>query len=200
MSELTRVLSGAALELSVEQIEGDLRLARYQYERPAVRDEDVEAWNKWPQFVHSFYIWALEHGRLPSQDEHAGLYFGLYPFLGEGPYREGLAARIRRAWPSLVRDVHLCALLREAGLTVSYSLEWDVRAGIDISVWPPVDGRPPLFIHAYVSTRRARRFRERKQYGLRHFDLPLKQAEAQTINGVWLYQAPLHTDRVRAAL
>lgn len=195
-----RVLSGAELALSVDQIENDLRLSQYEYVNPSVRDERVEQWNKWPPFVHSFYVWALEHGRLPTQREHAGLYFGLYPFLGEGSCREGLAARIGRAWPSLVRDVHLCALLREAGMTVAYSLEWDVRAGIDMSVWPPIDGRPPLFVHAYVHTRRARQFRERKQDGLRHFDLPLKQAEARTINGVWLYQAPLHTDRVRAAL
>jgi hypothetical protein len=195
MRNLTKVLSENLPDLTTADIEAVL--GRCGYERPRFYDDEVER-NGCPPFVNPFYIWLLEHGRIPTPLEHINLYFALYPWTDNGR-RAGLEARILRAWPSLVRDLHLTALLREAGMRVTYSVDFD-RAGIDVAVWPPLDGRPPLYVHAYVWSPRSEQFRRRKVRGPRHFDLPLHRREARVVGNVWLYQAPLHTERVRAAL
>jgi hypothetical protein len=146
-----------------------------------------------------FVLWMAEHGTVPTPAEHITLYFALFPEADNG-HRKGLEARITRAWPSLVRDQHLVALLREAGMRATYGLAWD-RAGVDVAVWPPEgSGHSPLFVHAFVDTGRARGYRAAKVSGPRHIDLPLTRADARVIGNVWLYDKPRHTERVRAAL
>jgi len=195
MGRLTRILSENIPQLTTAEIEADIE--RAGYERPRFYDRAAEH-NGFPPFLHPFYIWLLEHGRIPTPEQHINLYFALYPWAGDS-HRRGLEARILRAWPSIVRDLHLTALLREAGMRVTYSVDFD-RAGVDVAVWPPLDGRPPLYVHAYVWSPRAEHFRRRKVQGPRHFDLPLLRREARVVGNVWLYQAPIHTERVRAAL
>lgn len=196
MGNLTAVLSQNLPPLSSLDIETVLYTC--DYHRPAFLDKAAEG-GGFPPFVQPFYIWLCEHGCIPMPEEHLGLYFALYPNAANG-HQAGLEARILRAWPSLVRDQHLVALLREVGMTASYALGWD-RAGIDVTVWPPAEsGRAPLFVHAFVQTARAMAYRRGKVNGARHFDLPLLPAEAHTVGNVWLYQCPLHTERVRRAL
>jgi len=193
---LTTILSQNLPPLSTQVIEAALR--QYQYQRPTVLDREAES-GGFPPFVQPFYLWLVEYGVIPTPQEHIGLYFALYPGADNG-HRAGLEARIRRAWPSLVRDQHLVALLREAGMRVTYSLDWD-RAGVDVTVWPPPEsGRAPLFVHAFVQTARSAAYRKQKVTGVRHFDLPLDPSEAQVAGNVWLYQRPTHTERVRVAL
>ena len=196
MSNLTAVLSQNLPPLSSLDIE--TTLWNCEYRRPAFLDGAAEG-GGFPPFVQPFYIWLCEHKCIPMPEEHLGLYFALYPNAANG-HQAGLEARILRAWPSLVRDQHLVALLREAGMTASYALGWD-RAGIDVTVWPPSEsGRAPLFVHAFVQTARAMAYRRGKVNGMRHFDLPLLPTEAHTVGNVWLYQRPLHTERIRIAL
>lgn len=193
---LVSALSQNLPTLSSADIEAQVAGCDY---RPLRVYDDAAERNRCPPFVVPFYYLMAARGEVPLPGQCVSVYFETYPEV-EG-YRKGLAARILRAWPSLVRDQHLVALLREAGMNASYSLDWDVSGGIDISVWPPQDsGRPALFVHAFVQTRRAVAFRQRKANGKRHFDLPLLRSEAQVVGGVWLYQRPLHTERVRVAL
>jgi hypothetical protein len=197
VSKLTRILSESIPQLGSSEIEGQLRRTRYYHDN--YRDDDAEG-GGFPPFIQPFYIWLCEHQRVPSADEHVNLYFALYPWAGAACQR-GLVARINRAWPSLVRDVHLRALLREGGINVTYSMDWDTAAGIDLVAWPPeASGRSGLFIHAYVYTPRAVRFRSQKPNGRRHLDLPLLKHDAQIVNGVWLYQCNPHVETVRLAL
>jgi hypothetical protein len=195
MNNLTTVLSQNLPDFSTAQIEAGLRCG---YQRPTLRDPVAES-GTWPPFIQPFYIWLAEHKTIPTPNQHLALYFALYPTADNG-HRPGLEARILRAWPSLVRDQHLVALLREAGMTVTYGLDWDRLGGVDVAVWPPLEGRPPLFVHAFVASARARAYRARKVQGPRHFDLPLVRGEAKVVGDVWLYQTPLHTERVRVAL
>ncbi len=193
--KMINALSGALPELTTEYIEAELR--RCAYQAPRFRDPEAER-GSCPPFMEPFFIWLVEYGQLPLLDQYSALYFALFPEV-DNERREGLSARIQRAWPSLVRDIHLTALLREAGMQTTYNMGWD-REGIDVTVWPPLQSRPPLFVHAFVDSVRSRGFRIRKLAGDRHFDLPLKRGDARVVSNVWLYRTPLHTEMVRVAL
>jgi hypothetical protein len=192
---LIKILSNEIPVLTTEKIESALR--QYGYRSPSYRDKVAES-DGWPPFVEPFFIWLLEYEQIPRPEQHVKLYFALFPQADNG-HRGGLSARIRRAWPSLVRDIHLTALLREAGMTTTYNMAWD-REGIDVTVWPPLETRAPLFVHAFVDTKRSQEFRRRKLHGERHFDLPLRREDARIIGNVWLYHRPYHTELVRASL
>jgi hypothetical protein len=193
--DVLEVLSATLPELGSWEIEK--QLGRMQYSAPTLTDARAET-DGFPSFLEPFLWWLGEHRVVPTPMQHLGLYFAQHPQLSNG-IRPGLEARLLRAWPSLVRDYHLLALVREAGMTVTYSACYD-KAGIDLTVWPTLPERPPLFVHAFVSSGRSAGFREGKLQGPRHFDLPLDPAEARVVGNVWLYQSPLHTERVRAAL
>ena len=176
-----------------QQIEREL--VRCDYSPSPYRDPLAER-DGWPPFCVPFHLWVWEHEIIPTPYQLLKLYFSLYPWADNG-HRAGLEARGLRAWASLVRDFHLGALLREAGMETRISLQADVQ-GTDVLVFGPKD--TTLKVHAYVWTPRAKSFRDRKPDGREHFDLPLIREEAREVHNVWLYQHPLHTDRVRRAL
>ena len=193
--DMMMALSSVMPQLTTDYIESELR--RCMYRAPTFRDAEAEK-GSCPPFLEPFFIWLVEYGKLPRLEQYSNLYFSLFPAV-DNELREGLCARIERAWPSLVRDIHLTALLQEAGMKATYNCGWD-REGIDVTVWPECYERPPIFVHAFVDSVRSREYRSNKLDGDRHFDLPLKRVDAKIVANVWLYHAPLHTEIVRAAL
>jgi hypothetical protein len=95
---------------------------------------------------------------IPSQDDFVKRYLDdnaakLGLILSSQTLKTGLEARLRRTYPSLVRDVHLNALLAEKGLQVSYDQETDVAGGVDHTVL--FKGKT-FYVHGYVGTSRGR--------------------------------------------
>ena len=111
---------------------------------------------------------------------------------------EALKAKVTRAYPSLVRDVHLTCLLQEAGLQAHYSLRND-RWGADVTVELPAG---KVYVHCYVDTARGRAFRQEKNdshwFRGRHVDLPLREHEARKVGAFWLY-SEMHVERIMAS-
>jgi hypothetical protein len=104
-------------------------------------------------FVDTFNLMLRENNRIPSQDEFVERYFRDNAAQLTNLTKQmkiGLEARLRRTYPSFVRDVHFGALLRERGLDVSYDRDADVCAGVDHII--NYNGLT-FHIHCYVNTR-----------------------------------------------
>jgi hypothetical protein len=107
--------------------------------------------------------------------------------LATGTWR-GVAARLQRAYPSFVREVHLALLLTELGLDCWRDVVGDQLRGIDILV---VRGPFAVGISTFVSTSRARalraaKLRRRPPHGL-HVEAPLDLLTARPIGAFRLY-------------
>ena len=102
----------------------------------------------------------------------------------------GLEARLRRTYPSLVRDIHFGVLLKERGLDVSYNQDSDIGAGVDHII--KYEGQT-FHIHCYVKTRvgkLGRRIKNRRHNfrGI-HLDIEmdLGAESAKSVGDFYLY-------------
>lgn len=179
--------------LGTKEIEEQIK--DYSLKFIPVRDHRVEWALKFPMFVDTFNLMLKENNRVPSQDEFVERYFRdnaaeLTDVLSNSKLREGLEARLRRTYPSFVRDVHFGALLRERGLDVSYGRDFDVCAGVDHII----QHRGLTFhIHCYVKTRAGRMGRriKNKRHDFRgiHLDveMDLGAESAKSVGDFYLY-------------
>jgi hypothetical protein len=154
-----------------------------------LRDERIEWGMKLPMFVDTFNFLIAKNSKVPSQDEFVDAYFqdnasGLTNVLSNQTLREGLEARLRRTYPSLVRDIHFESLLRENGLDVTHDPHSDVFGGVD----HVINYQGHVFhIHCYVDTRAGRygrRIKNRRHdfQGI-HLNVPMT-LDAQTSKSV----------------
>ncbi len=110
------------------------QIEKYKLTFLEIRDPDIEWKLKLPMFVDSFLKLIEENHKVPSQDDFVKNYFDTNQVFLSGitkipRLKAGLEARIRRTYPSLVRDLHLEALLGESGLEVTYDRDTDVTRG-----------------------------------------------------------------------
>lgn len=144
-------------------------------------------------FVDTFNLLVKKNRKIPSQDEFVIEYFHQNTVsladLTES-MKKGLEARLRRTYPSLVRDVHFGALLSERGLDVSYDQNVDVAAGVDHVV--KYKGLT-FHIHCYVNTRigrMGRRIKNRRHdYRGLHLDIEMDMGaeSADSLGDFFLY-------------
>ena len=168
-----------------------------------VRDQRVEWKIKLPMYVDTFNLMIKENNRIPSQDEFVERYFQdnaakVANVISNSQLKKGLEARLRRTYPSFVRDVHFGALLRERGLDVSYGRDLDVCGGVDHII----KYRGQTFhIHCYVSTRRGRMGRriKNKRHDFRgihlNVEMDLGRESAKSVGDFYLY-SDKHVDHI----
>ncbi|MGD0495566.1 MAG: hypothetical protein ABSB28_05945 [Candidatus Bathyarchaeia archaeon] len=155
------------------------QIENYKLKFLDVRDERVEWEIKFPMFVETFNRFIREKGTIPSQEDFVERYFEdnaaeLSSVLSSQSLKTGLEARLRRTYPSFVRDVHLNALLKEKGLEASYSQDTDIAGGVDHTL--QYRGTT-FYVHGYVGTSRGRfgrriKSRRHKFHGI-HIDIVL---------------------------
>jgi hypothetical protein len=109
-------------------------------------------------FVETFNKLVREKRMIPSQDVFVERYLEenaatLGSVLTSQSLRTGLEARLRRTYPSFVRDIHLNALLKEKNLQVSYDQDADIAEGVDHTI--QYKGKT-FYVHGYVGTSRGR--------------------------------------------
>lgn len=123
------------------------------------------------------------YARPPSMAEYTQYYFKVAGI----EYDEGIDARARRAYASIVREHHARLLLAEYFDEVKYDPAQDKRNGIDATV--VVDG-VDYHIHLMLDTYRSNVFRNQKQtkheFG-NHIELKLKMDEAVRCGDFCLY-------------
>lgn len=164
----------------------ETQIERYNLTFLGIRDPDVEWKLKLPMFVDTFYRLIQENHKVPTQNEFVKKYFelnqeNLKEIAGINRLKLGVEGRLRRTYPSLVRDLHLDALLRENGLEVAYDRDTDVIAGID----HVVKYKGALFmVHSFVGTFRGRLGRSiknsRHNFEGKHVDIILDLSDPKT--------------------
>lgn len=158
------------LDCSASMLEKQIQILRTTSEG-ALRDEKVED-AKFPPFVQVFYFKFFQQLILPSEDQLISEY---YKWLDINPKadcfkwehqsfcRKGLEARIKRTYPSLLRDIHFLFLLKESGIfeDVNYSMKKDYYNGLDLSL--KYHG---ILYHAsvFIDTMRGSHYKNRKKY------------------------------------
>jgi hypothetical protein len=184
-----------------QQIEG------YRLKFLDVRDERVEWVLEFPMFVRTFLKLLERNNVVPSQDEFVERYFAdnaaeLAQKLTSIQLRTGLEARLRRTYPSFVRDVHFEALLREHGLDVVYNPATDVQGGVDHTI----KYKGIIFqLHCFAKTRAgqyARRVKNRRHkfQGI-HLDVQMELGSdwARKVGDFYLY-SDKHVESVIAEM
>lgn len=186
--------------LSVKEIEGQIE--KYRLRFLPIRDPRAEWETKFPMFVDTFNLMVKENDQIPSQDEFVERYFRdnaaeLANVLTKS-MKKGLEARLRRTYPSFVRDVHFGALLRKRKLDVAYDRDMDVCAGVDHII--RYKGLT-FHIHCYVNTRIGRMGRriKNKRHDFRgvhlNIEMDLGAESAKSVGDFYLYSDE-HVDYV----
>ena len=139
----------------------EARLAEYPLSFDEATDE-IE-WTRFPSMLAVFR--RLCDGPLPPKQADfvyafAATYSQSHRHLFTPENRRATVARLKRAYPSLVRDNHLFLKLQEAFERVERDDTLDEFSGVDFVIHQA--GRV-FHIHAYTNTRRGRQWRQTKQ-------------------------------------
>jgi len=191
---MDKMLKSADIEKQIE---------KYTLSFNRVRDKKIEWGTPLPMFVKTFNELISKTGIVPSQDEFVERYFGenieeLKNIIADDGLKIGLEARIRRAYPSFVRDLHFYSLLREHGLNATRSEITDIEGGVDHII--EYRGTR-FFIHCYVATTRGRYGRKikntRHRFEGKHIDLPLELGGSDTrVCGQFFLYSEKHIHRL----
>jgi hypothetical protein len=95
------------------------RLSFFKYNPPKIKYAQAERLgNEIPKFVDVFYDLTERLGHIPVFEEFMGVYMRrydkVYPCSKE--MRDGIYARAARAYPSIIRDLHMCLMVRDSGI------------------------------------------------------------------------------------
>lgn len=162
-------------------------------------DADAEA-NPFPDQASVFWALCEDLGRPPTQVEFCNRFYSVYKSYNKWSYlwenqwtKWGAEARVRRTYPSLIREYHLFKLLEEVfgKGCVDNSEELD-HNGVDFLVKVGKEWFP---IRTYVETRRSSAFAKdkadnrhaHKLKGAKLYDLCLKLGEAKECGCFKLY-------------
>jgi hypothetical protein len=176
----------------IEQQVKDYNLSFIQLRVP-----EIEYGIKVPIFVVPFYSFVLREDRVPTQEEFWKEYCNKnQDFFQKTKLTEqqnmGLKARAFRAYPSLVRDIHFGATIRDNGYfdDVFYNEVLDVEYGIDLVVF---EKQKILGLNLFTNTKNANIAREKKQYrpkkqiNLICFEVPIDFRGSKTCGDFFLY-------------
>ena len=182
-------------EFTSKEIED--QISSYSLKFIDVRDEEVEWKMSVPMFVTSFYRYVSENKKIPTQRDLWIKYEGDNTewFLEKSLDKEkkrALGARLYRAYPSLVRDIHMLFLLRETKLfkEVLYSISLDVMAGIDLIAF---GNKNKYGIRLFVNTPNSDKAMEKKQDRhknvgyLIYVNIPLSLSTAKKCGEFYVY-------------
>jgi len=190
--------------MNTTEIEKQIR--DYQLRFIPLRDPTVENSSP-PIFAYTFNRVVRETCRVPSQDQFVEIYFEehktiLTKILRNKEWKKALEARVRRTYPSLVRDLHFNALINEAGIEARYDEKLDVQDGIDhIITW---EGKE-VYLHCFVNTPAANLYRrlKEKRHSVEgcHVNLvvQLSKEHSKKVGDFYLYTAE-HIEALRGIL
>ena len=197
-------------ELSAANIEK--QIARYKLEFDSLKDDEIEWRYQPPAFVIAFAEFVEQFHRVPAPEEFASHYIEKnrdalrerFDEWRDAPTRNwkkrALMARLKRAYPSFVRDFYFCALLRENGVTVEYDPRQDVEGGVDLIV---SNGARKIQVHIFLDSPRAKQGRAKKDrrhaFTGEHLDVILRPDECKHVGAFWL-PTLAHVQQVKHAV
>lgn len=140
-----------------------------------------------PSFLQAYYRLVRKLERLPTQDEFVVAYF----HVNDMERTEGVEARARRAYASIVREHHLGFVLRDHFEVEEHDEDVDEKGGVDYVIH--YKGKK-FKVHAFVDTPRSRMFRKKKKArhdennddGI-HVDCKISPDDSKDIGDFWVY-------------
>lgn len=123
-----------------------------------------------PPFIQSFYYLFFKSLRIPTEKEFCDYYLeliggslnGKVVIDGETYDLNPVIYRMKRSYPSLLRDLHFLYLLEESGLfeEVEYSMHKDFYNGLDIKVRY---SQKDYFVSLFIDSSRGTYYKARKR-------------------------------------
>lgn len=177
----------------------EAQIASYDLRFPDIRNNDAENGRGVPPFVPAFYMFVSIYHRVPTADEAFGFLLDMHKddniLLTRPDLYEAVRARFRRAYPSLVRDLHFGQLVRERlpkEYKAYYNIELDLKHDIDLLVITP---HAMYSACLFTNTQRGNDFRGVKENrhlrfsNVKYIELSLNDSNAKVIgkDKFWLY-------------
>ena len=175
------------------------QIATYKLEFDSLKDDEIEWRYQPPAFVVALAQFVEQFHRVPAPEEFARHYIDKnrdalrerFDEWRDAPTRNwkkrALMARLKRAYPSFVRDLYFCALLRENGIAAEYDAAQDVEGGVDLIV---SNGARKLQAHVFLDSPRAKQGRAKKDrrhaFTGEHLDVILRPDECRHVGAFWL--------------
>lgn len=172
-------------------------IKNYSLEFLQIRNNEAEWEIGFPIFLTPFYKYVYQNKRVIEQRQFYEYYMSENKdFFDKNKFSDdilnGLKARIYRTYPSLVRDLHFSAFLKEnfKDATVIYNRKLDVEEGIDLLI---VHDNNYWGINLYTNTRRAHIGRAKKETrhskfeNVTYVELPVDFKGSQQCGSFFLY-------------
>ncbi len=188
------------------------QIAKYKLDFDSLKDDEMEWRYQPPAFVVAFAQFVEQFHRVPAPEEFASHYIEKnrdalrerFDEWRDAPTRNwkkrALMARLKRAYPSFVRDFYFCALLRENGVAAEYDAAQDVEGGVDLIV---SNGARRLQVHVFLDSPRAKQGRAKKDrrhaFTGEHLDVILRPDECKHVGAFWL-PTLAHVQQVKHAV
>lgn len=155
------------VEENIIELESQIKQLDYTGQGESI-DEEIEN-SKIPPFIQVFYYLYFKNLKLPTEKEFyetyiswlGGLKNGVVIYLDLELNPIGIRNRLKRTYPSLIRDIHFLYLLDQSKKfeKVEYSMAKDYYNGLDIKI--VYKGRE-LFISLFIDTKRSRFYKKKK--------------------------------------
>lgn len=145
------------------------QISYYHLEFPKTRDNLIERKTQLPPFINAFYGYIYFTGDIPTQEDYFEYYLAtahdelLENYASKPYYLHAIKARMYRAYPSFVRDIHFNKLVKESfsSCDVKYNLILDHEKGVDLMV---SKGAQHCGVNLYTDTNRGMFYRRKKTH------------------------------------
>ncbi|WP_373497539.1 hypothetical protein [Aquiflexum sp.] len=155
--------------ISVIDLENQIRSHPYTGQN-LDKSEETEK-SKVPPFIQVFYFLFFKNLTVPSEKEFCETYIswlggavdGKITYEGTELKADFLINRMKRTYPSLIRDLHFLYLIEEARVfdDVEYSMHMDYFKGLDLKV---TNKGKIYFVSLFIDTPRGQYYKKRKMF------------------------------------
>jgi hypothetical protein len=184
----------SGLDLSSTNIENILRNNAPLFSD--IKDNIVELGTRLPNMMNTLWGYVCTFKCFPTQLEFVSYYTNVHYEALKSLNLEAVKARLLRAYPSLIREIHFYSLAKESNKfsLVKYSMYEDVENGIDLQVEL---GGNVYNVSCFINTIRSKMFRQKKAHRhleqLNAIEMPLDFASGKRI-GEWILFDTNHVD------
>ena len=155
-------------KISINDLEDQIKKLDYSGEKMP-KDPIVEN-AKIPPFIQSFYYLFFKGLKVPTENEFCETYLELVGGNIRGNVfidglmlnTDGVLNRMKRTYPSLIRDLHFLYLIEESGIfeDVEYSMKKDYFNGLDIRI---VFNGIEFYVSLFIDTHRGDYYKKKKR-------------------------------------
>lgn len=178
-------------------VEEQIKTFKYNQARSGTKNEYVENTLRLPSMIMPFYDYVFENQKIPEPEKYINELFPIN-YLSwikqfDSEIQKGIKYRLWKSYPSFIRDLHFCLLLRDRASYFSkiiYNRKLDVEFGIDILInYKEIN----FGVKLYTYTENGLKFRNKKDRRHLQFDniigveLPINLDKCKTCGDIYLY-------------